>query len=69
MEVNNINVMANNEEAHLKEWEKLSKKFKEEAIVKDSNDPLYYRHLCIEGLITGKTWGYRVLSETSPENI
>lgn len=70
MEVDNINVMANKtEEAHLKEWKKISNEYKEQAKVKDPSDSLYYRHKCIEGLITGETWGYRVLSDTPPENI
>jgi len=46
-------------ERHSEEWTKLSSTYLEQAVVKNNSDPLFYRHRCIEGLLTGTTNDYK----------
>lgn len=43
---------------HTKEWEKLSKFYAEKAKSQSKTDPFWYRHRCIEGLLSGITNDY-----------
>ena len=43
---------------HIKEWEKLSKLYESKAKTKSNRDMYFYRHQCIEGLLSGITTGY-----------
>lgn len=44
---------------HIEEWTKLSNSYKEQALVKDISDPLFYRHTCIQDLISKTATHYK----------
>lgn len=43
---------------HMDEWEKYSELYKNMAKTESINDPFFYRHRCIQGLINDTTYNY-----------
>lgn len=50
--------MSDKDDKHLPQWRKYSELYKNLAKVQSKDDPMFYRHRAIEGLISGNTVDY-----------